>query len=425
MNIKLLANLDFAAKLNSVEAVTESGKDFLKNYRGYMYQNPASCGIVNGFIKESQNYGYDSGIMSITKSILKYIDENRISWKLASACEKVSNNNSSYNYIAKLGVAQVEKLLEMNESEVIQYIKGGCLKNVQYIPEFRNVCKEVFQSSITEERNVSYNVNTPISYVSIVENTQYFSILGKTYQLKDGSVKLLNEGINDIKFNRINSLLPNFKMIDENLFFEYKANYTSEPFKFTISENSINFQKAKINETFETTTAFNQYADAFAKQLFGNEKTAFLNTCHAISEVYEAFDNIVFVDCAKVMECSDNTQLVITEAEKNVNVNVAKSLHYGTSNFSFDTVTEAMKTVEKISGNNISNLYQKRINEELKAENMDEYKSIQEQLSAAKNEQISFRRRKITLLAEQFKNDPVKIALLNNAAKELAILEAN
>ena len=56
MSVKLLSNLDFAAKLNSVEAVTESGKEFLKNYRGYMYQNASSCGIVNGFIQESQNY---------------------------------------------------------------------------------------------------------------------------------------------------------------------------------------------------------------------------------------------------------------------------------------------------------------------------------------------------------------------------------
>ena len=30
MSVKLLSNLDFAAKLNSVEAVTESGKEFLK-----------------------------------------------------------------------------------------------------------------------------------------------------------------------------------------------------------------------------------------------------------------------------------------------------------------------------------------------------------------------------------------------------------
>ena len=120
MSVKLLSNLDFAAKLNSVEAVTESGKEFLKGYRGYLYQNAPTCGIVNGFIQESQNYGYDTGIMSILESVLKFITENKISWKLASACESVSNNNSSYNYIAKVGVAQVEKLLEMNEQDIIQ-----------------------------------------------------------------------------------------------------------------------------------------------------------------------------------------------------------------------------------------------------------------------------------------------------------------
>ena len=74
MSVKLLSNLDFAAKLNSVEAVTESGKEFLKNYRGYMYQHASSCGIVNGFIQESQNYGYDTGIMTILESVLKYVN---------------------------------------------------------------------------------------------------------------------------------------------------------------------------------------------------------------------------------------------------------------------------------------------------------------------------------------------------------------
>ena len=189
MSVKLLSNLDFAAKLNSVEAVTESGKDFLKNYRGYMYQNASSCGIVNSFIKEAQNYSYDNGVMSILKDVLKFINENKISWKLASACESVMNNNTSYGYIAKLGVSQVEKLLEMKEAEVIQYIKGGCLKNVQYIPEFRNVCKEVFQSTITEEHKNTYSVNTPISYVSVSEGQQFVSVLGKTYKVTENKVE--------------------------------------------------------------------------------------------------------------------------------------------------------------------------------------------------------------------------------------------
>ena len=423
MSVKLLSNLDFAAKLNSVEAVTESGKDFLKNYRGYMYQNAASCGIVNGFIQESQNYGYDTGIMTILESVLKFVNENKISWKLASACESVSNNNSSYNYIAKLGVAQVEKLLEMNESDVIQYIKGGCLKNVQYIPEFRNVCKEVFQSTVTEVHANTYNVTTPFSYVTVCEGEQYFAVLGTTYKISEGKVEISK--VDDPTFSRINSLLPNFKMVDENLTYEYKSGLNAEPYKFSINENEIKFSKGeKISESFKNASDFRQYADAYSRQLFMNEKFMFINTCNSIAEVFEAMDQVVMIDCAKVMENADGTVLAIVEAADNVNLNVARSLHAGSSCTNFDYMTEALAQVEKLTGNDLKPLYESRINEDVKKQDPEGYKAIQEQLAAAKEEQMSNRRKKISMLAEQFKNDPVKIALLNNVAKELAVLES-
>ena len=421
MSVKLLSNLDFAAKLNSVEAVTESGKEFLKNYRGYMYQNASSCGIVNGFIQESQNYGYDTGIMTILESVLKYVNENNISWKLASACESVANNNSSYNYIAKLGVKQVEKLLEMNESEVVQYIKGGCLKNVQYIPEFRNVCKEVFNSTVTECHATTYNVTTPYSYVVIDENAQYFAVLGTTYKISEGNVEVSN--LEDATFNRINSLLPNFKMVDENLTFEYKSSLNAEPYKFTINENEITFAKGNISEKFDSAANFRQYADGYSRQLYMAEKFNFINTCNSIAEVFEAMDNIVMIDCANVMECADSTVLAIVESDNTVNVNVVRSVHAGASCNNFTTMTEALNQVEKVTGNDIKSLYETRINEEMKNQDPEGYQKIQEELAAAKDAQMSERRKKIAILAEQFKNDPVKIALLNNVARELSILE--
>lgn len=421
MSVKLLSNLDFAAKLNSVEAVTESGKEFLKCYRGYMYQNPSSCGIVNGFIKEAQNYGYDTGIMSILNSVLRFVNENNISWKLASACESVQNNNSSYNYIAKLGVSQVEKLLEMNEAEVVQYIKGGCLKNVQYIREFRNVCKEVFNSTVNEVRGNTYNLKNPISYVVIDENAQYFNILGVTYKISEGNVEV--SSLEDVTFNRINSIVNSFNVVEEGLQYSYKPNYTSDAYVFTVTESAIKFQKGKINESFENVAAFRQYADAFSKQLYMGEKLNFMHTCNAIAEVSEAFNNIVEIDCAKVMECSDNTLLSIVEAENNVNVHVARSVHHGTSCENFNYMTEALARIEKVTGNDLKSVYEARVNEEAKEQDPEGYAKIQETLNIAKEEQISARRKKITMLAEQFKNDPVKIALLNNVAKELAILE--
>ena len=50
MSVKLLKDLQFAEKLNSTEAITEAGKEVLNNYRAYVYTNPTSCGIVNGFV---------------------------------------------------------------------------------------------------------------------------------------------------------------------------------------------------------------------------------------------------------------------------------------------------------------------------------------------------------------------------------------
>jgi hypothetical protein len=359
--------------------------------------------------------------MTILESVLKFVNENNISWKLASACESVSNNNSSYNYIAKLGVKQVEKLLEMNESEVVQYIKGGCLKNVQYIPEFRNVCKEVFNSTITETHATTYKVSTPLSYVVIDENAQYFNVLGTTYKISEGNVEVST--LENHTFNRINALLPNFTQLDEGLAYEYKANYTAEPYKFVITESEIKFSKGNINETFNSGANFRQYADAFSRQLYMTEKFNFINTCNSIAEVFEAMENVVLVDCAKVMECADSTVLSIVEADNSVNVNVARSINAGKSCNNFALMTEALAQVEKVTGNDIKSLYETRINEEMKNADPEGYQKIQEELAAAKDAQMSDRRKKISMLAEQFKNDPVKIALLNNVAKELSILE--
>ena len=170
MSIKLLKDLNFADKINQSEAITEAGKEMLGNYRAYVYANPVSCGLVNSFINEASKYSFDTGLSNILESVNEYITENNISWKLASACENIMANNSTYNYINKLGVQQVEKLLEMNESEVVSYIKAGSLKNIQYIPEFRQICKEVYKTKITEAQGINYSVVNPISYVFVNED---------------------------------------------------------------------------------------------------------------------------------------------------------------------------------------------------------------------------------------------------------------
>lgn len=420
MSIKLLKDLQFADKLNSTEAITEAGKEILKNYRSYCYSNAATYGIVNGFVLEASKVSFDTGLMSILESVNKFISENNISWKLATACESILNNNSTYNYINKLGVQQVEKLLEMNEADVVSYIKAGSLKNIQYIPEFRQICKEIYKQHINEVNTPTYTIKTPVSYVLCQEGSQIFRVLGKVFEMKDGKVG--DATVDNKDFHIINDILEHFVSDGENLVYEYRSG-NNELNKFVISENELTFTRgSKINEKFDTSTKFVEYANTLSRMLPINEKLSFMNVATSVAKVFENVDNILSLDNVKVMNCSNGTQLAIVEAKDNVNLTVFHSVNAGSSSNNYDYVVEALNNVIKVSGIDLKSMYEERINEDCKKAD-PQAQEIKEQLEANKDAQFDIRKKKIAMLAEQHRNDPVKIALLNKVAKDLAILE--
>lgn len=422
MNLSLIKGLSFADKLNMTEGITESGKEFLKNYRGYLYTNPASYSLVNGFIGEASQYKYDNGIASILESVLKYITENKISWKIASACEAIENSNSQYDYLFKEGCKTAEKLLQMNESEVVQYIKAGALKSIQYIPEFRNICKEVYGTMhVDEVRTPQYSLINPISYSIVKENETWFAINGYTYCIKEGKVNVAT--CDDAEFNKVNALLPNFNKVDESLVYEWQPAWSEPKYTFSISEDNITLKKADtILESFNNTVDFKQFADNFSATMFGATKSNFMNIVMNVATVQEAFGNICEVDTAKVLECADGTIANIVEANDNVNLTWVRSAS-GSAENSFEYMHEALDQVKNMTNVNLRTVYEARINEDMKKEDPDSYAQIQEQLRANKDAKIEERRQKIQQLAEAYKNDPTKIAILSSLSKELAMLE--
>lgn len=422
MSVKLLKDLRFAEKLNSTEAITEAGKEILKNYRAYVYSNPATCGIVNGFVIEASKMGFDTGLKSILESVNDFINKNKISWELASACESISNNSSTYNYINKLGVSQVEKLLEMNESDVVSYIKAGSLKNIQYIPEFRRICKEVYKTTITEHKALNYDITNPISYVLVNEDSsKVISVGGKAFKIKEGKVE---ECVcQDTKFNRINRLLESFYRDGENIAIQYKGTH-GDIAVVTLMEDSISFVKgSNVNEKFSTSAQFMDYANMLTRVMPTNEKVNFMNFASLITEMYDNYNNVCILDNVKFMRASNGTVLAIVEGKDNVNLTVFHSVNAGSSSTNYDYVVEALNNVIKLTGIDLKAMYEDRISEDCKKMESDEDKSIREELEASKEAQYDIRKKKIAMLAEKYKNDPVKIALLNKTAKDLAILE--
>lgn len=424
MNIKLLKNLDFASKINGTEAVTEAGKEMLQGYRGYIYSNPVTCGIVNGFIKEAAKFTFDTGLVGILESVNNFIKENNISWQLASACESINANNTAYGYLAKIGLDQVDKLLEMNESEVVSYLKAGAMKNLTFIPEFRQILKNVYASTISEVHAPNYVVSTPVSYVVVSESADakdtYFMVLGKTYK-RDKDNNVCEAVCDDPKFVRVNSLLESFSKDDNSIFVEYKGTH-GDIARFTINESGLEFTKGDVKENFTTVADFKQYCDTVSKPMSMNEKMNWMRTTSAIAEVFECNDAITALDNVNVLQTSTGSVCTIVEGN-NVVLTVNRSLNAGTSSKSYDFMVEALNNVIKVTGIDLKNLYEARIDEDCKKADPEKYQEIKEQLAADKEAAFAARRKKIAMLAEQFKNDPVKITLLNKAAKELAMLE--
>ena len=423
MNIKLLRDLDFPAKINSGEAVTEAGKELLAKYRAYCYSNAPTCGVVNGFIGEASKYGFDTGLVNILDSVNTFVTENNISWKLASACESIQSNTSSQAYISKFAVGNVQKLIEMNEADVVSYIKAGALKSVQYVPEFRQICRDVYKAKVNEAQSVSYTVTNPVSYVYVNEaREQFFTVLGRTFKVADG--KVCESQCDEPVYTRMNQLLSSFKKAGDDIFFEMKG-MRGEAIRFTLSnqdEPKLTFTKGEgVNEEFKDSVKFMEYANMLSRTMMMNEKMTFMNVAKNVADVFENLDNVVALDCAKVVNAANGTILAVIEGKDNVNLTVARSVNAGTSCINYDYVVEALNQVTKLTGVDIKCMYEDRINEDCKKS--PEYNEVVEQITESKKAQMDMRRRRIVQLAEQFKNDPVRIALLNKAAKDLAVLE--
>ena len=158
--------------------------------------------------------------------------------------------------------------------------------------------------------------------------------------------------------------------------------------------------------------------------MFGATKTNFMNIVANVATVQEGMDSICEVDTAKILECADGSIATIVEAKENVALTWNRSAQVKCNECqSFEYMHEALDQIKSLTNINLRENYQARIDEDLKKEDPDSYAKIQEQLQANKDAKIESRRMKIQQLAESYKNDPTKIAILSTLSKELAMLE--
>ena len=392
-------------------AQTQTGAELLNKYNSYLLVNEANCALVNSFVKEAAQHTYDNGVHEALTQISEYINANKASWALATACESINANNSSYNYINRNAAKQVEKLLEMEEEDVVRYVKNGALKNVMFCEAFRNIAKQIFKESPIVEAMADYTVTHPVSFVESVGDGMCFTIEGKLFKFDD------DKNITECAWDEVSNTFRTITAILESKDSQIDGNSIS--IKAGNGTYVISEANKVVREGKEMTVAglreHNRLVLMTANPRFRNQLAAVLE---GIALVAENYDNITNMDNVCIYTTANDKFLVIEGANTLYATLLASKRHpaWTVNENAIDTLT-FIKTKTNVS---LSEQYNNLVKNHLEQVSEQEQENIMKELH---EQQIQSYKERIEMLTEKFKNDPVKLAVLSKCAQDLNIAE--
>ena len=371
MSRKLLKNLNFAQILNENfdDCITESGKNLVNSYRSYLYSKNDTYNLVNNFVNEAKSCAHDPGVSKILSNIEKYLNENKVSWNLASITESLLNNEnmSSYASMVKGYANHMSNVLENNdESSMVKMIYTGSLKNMNFIPEYRTLFNSVYQEKVTECNTIGYTVYNPMSYVFINENKDQFisiNIFNRqlTYKLENGTDNITEAVCQDTKFNKVNKLLTKYSnYINENHNIKLsfgtakKINYD---FEINESELKLNDKTFDIHDLAHIGEEFNRVSMTISNLI---EKLQFNSLCKDIITLCENIDNIFVLDNVKLLNSVKNDVLCIIESNDTVRIDSFNNIKNGNVSKTVRSIDEAIVEVKKLANIDLTKLYEKK-----------------------------------------------------------------
>lgn len=413
MKNKTLAEMEFASIISEATAQTQTGAELINRYKSYVMSHDITHSLVNNFVKEASNCQYDNGVVEALSIVADYINLNKTSWALASTCESLNANNSSYNYINKnFAVKQVEKLLEMNEDDVVKYIKAGALKNVMFCEEFRNIAKQVYKDNPLVEATAEYVRRTPVSLVENVGDGVCFQVKGQLFKIADD--KTIQEAqLNEVSntFRIISQLLESqYVTIDEHVIGVKLDNATYE-----VSESGNVKRIGKEGEkvmTVEQLRENNRLMLMTANPRFRNQLAGILES---VALLVENYDSVVNLDNVAIYETKNDTFMVI-ESGTNIYSTLLRSNRHPKWTIN-ENVIEALSFIKTKTNVTLNESYNEAVVKCMEEMDEEHHAKIEAEL---KEEKMNSYKERIEALTEKFKNDPVKMAVLSKLAQDIA-----
>lgn len=402
--------MDFATILFEAQANTQTGEQLLNKYKSFLLANEVSCGLVNGFVQEAKSCLYDGGVKYVLEQVSEVINDNKISWQLASACESINKNNKSYNYLNRNAAQQVEKLLEMDESNVVKYIKAGALKNVMFCESFRQIAKQCYGSNCIVEAYEEYVSEHPVSLIESVGSVNFFEVKGKLFKIDGGEVSEAAWNEVSHEFQMITNLLESnlAKFENDTLFVKFRDA------EYQITEANKVVRLTSNDERELTNEQLREMNNLIVSTIAPRNVHHVASVLEAIALVCENFDNLAILDNTRVIS-TRNDKFIIIESEGNIYAESIQSTKPGKWAIN-ESVLDAVEYIKKQTKVNISEMFSEEIEKAYQERCVEEQEEIKENL---KSDAIQERREKIAILTEKFKNDPVRLAVLSQLAEDL------
>lgn len=412
MNNKILAELEFNVILNEAMAQTQTGAELINKYKSFLMANESTCGLVNNFVKEAQLCRYDNGVNTVLEQVADYINSNKTIWALASTCESINQNTSSYNYLNRNAAKQVEKLLEMEETEVVKYIKAGALKNVMFCEAFRNIAKQVYKDQPIVEATAEYVKVTPVSMVENVGDGYCFEVAGSLYKIDD------DRNIQEAQWNEVSNT---FKTVSQLLESTISA---IDEHTITVKAGNATYE---IKEAEKVTKVGKEgTTEMTVEQLRDNNRLVLMATnprhrndlagvLEAIALTCENYDHIVSMDNVAIYS-TKNDRFMVIESNENIYATLLQSNRNSKWTINEDAIS-ALSFIKTKTNVTLSENYKDVVSKAMATADEKEKETIAEEL---KDQEVVSYKERIEALTEKFKNDPVKLAVLSKLAQEIA-----
>lgn len=406
----------FTTAITNAEYQTESGKSLIRKYQAAAMSKPVDCTMINNFVKEARQCTYDSGVCSVLEATDLLIGSHKYSWLLESACEQIEKSSGTYSYLNRSAVKLVRPLLEMDESDIVSYIKAGALKDVMYCESFRRIAKSVYNSVPLVETTRDYTAVHPVSIIDKKENAVIFHTAGNNYKISEGKISKADNRELTNEYKAMCAVLDsNYTAVSEGT-----LSFNFDGFSIQISEEGKAKKVCECKVCEYTVEQLRDHNSLYLSKFSPVKRAAVEQTLECVAKVCENYNNLAIMDNVTVFTTAAHKFIVIESENGEAYAELLEAARPTPAWSISKNICETVNFIKTKTNTDITEHYSESIK---KAVAEAEHKDAETLKESLRQNEIQSRRERIEKLTQEFKNDPVKLAVLSKVAEDLKALE--